>query len=107
MFHARSINRSPVERYRASTVPRLSGVIRSRTNVSPRAVLEIQDRDALARHPNVLQQNGQGTLGDRPVADEQDSLAKVDHRVPPRSHGRGTGSFFGPLRAEKSACPPP
>src|SRR5262245_32206199 len=38
MFHARSIRRSPAERYFPSNAPMLSGATRSRTNVTPLSI---------------------------------------------------------------------
>ncbi len=107
---------SPAERYLPSTAPRFSGAIFSRTKrhalgdpglQQRRLILEIDDRDVLRRHANVLQQDRQRALRDRAVADEQNFPFELNHssatprRHIPRKFVTGASAASSPAMAER------
>ena len=102
MFQARSIRRSPAERYSPSSAPMFSGVTRFLTNVTPCSIhglqrglvrIEVHDGDALRIDVDVPQQNRQRAPRDGAEADEQDSMRKCRHPCVPY----GQLSFFTAL----------
>ena len=99
MFQARSISRSPgrevLAQHRAQVLRRdpladeAHALGRSRACSASRAVLEVQDRDVLQRHADVLQEDRQRALGHGAVAHEQYLLLERHHLANPTPSPRG------------------
>jgi hypothetical protein len=61
-----------------------------------RAIFEVEDRDALGGHFDVLQQNGQSALRHSAKAHEKHPSIEWQHPVPPSSHQRNV-PFLRPV----------
>ena len=68
-------------------------------------VLEIHDRDVLRRHLDVLEEDRQGALGDRAVADKEDLVFEWDHGTSWKRDGKSEVCSCGKRRPLTSVFP--